>query len=117
MARGRSRLTRVAAPLAFLLAATVAILLVRSAMDAEGDTAPPATTAAATAPATTAPATTAATTGTAATAPEGRFYVVQEGDTLATIADAEGTSVDQLLQLNPGIDPVALRIGQRIRVE
>jgi LysM repeat protein len=42
---------------------------------------------------------------------------VRSGDTLGTIADRFGTTVDQLLVLNPGIDPRALRVGQRLRVE
>jgi LysM repeat protein len=112
--RAPSRLARVAAPLAFLLAATIGILLVRSAIRAEPEPQPrPATTAAGTttqASTTTAPPTEPTTTE----APE-RFYVVQEGDTLATIAESEGTTVERLLELNPGIDPVALSIGQRIR--
>ena len=115
MPRGSSRIARVAAPLAFLLAATIAILLVRSAIHAEPETEPTIVTTTTTAPPATTPA--AATTAATETAPAERFYVVQEGDTLATIADAEGTTVDRLLQLNPGIDPVALRIGQEIRVE
>jgi LysM repeat protein len=41
---------------------------------------------------------------------------VQAGDTLESIAEKHGTTVEALLELNPGIDPVALNIGQRIRV-
>jgi hypothetical protein len=33
------------------------------------------------------------------------------------IADQYDTSVEQLLVLNPDIDPVALTVGQRIRVK
>jgi LysM repeat protein len=42
---------------------------------------------------------------------------VRSGDTLGTIADRFGTTVDELLVLNPGIDPRALRVGQSLRVE
>ncbi len=107
----RRRLTRVAAPTAFLAAATVAILLVRPALDraAEGVPTPPAAT-------TTGPA-----SGT--TPPEGggagavpRFVRVGRGDTLESIAARTDTSVESLLTLNPQIDPVALRVGQRVRV-
>lgn len=117
MTRGRvrARLARFAAPAAFLAAATVAILLVRSGLE-NGETTPAGattTTAATTAPATTGPgATTAATTGTAE-----RFYVIEPGDTLAVIAEENGTTVEQLLVLNPELDPVALTVGQRIRVQ
>ncbi|MBD0338305.1 MAG: LysM peptidoglycan-binding domain-containing protein [Thermoleophilia bacterium] len=72
---------------------------------------PPATTAVETAEP---PTGTTATETTATTA--GRFYRVRAGDTLESIASQNGTTVERLLELNPGIDPVALRIGQRIRV-
>ena len=38
-------------------------------------------------------------------------YSVRSGDTLGTIAERFGTTVDGLLALNPGIDPRALRVG------
>ena len=73
--------------------------------------------------------TTAVTTTTTATEPAGttadtttvpagaEFYEIQSGDTLAVIADQYETTVEQLLVLNPDIDPVALTVGQRIRVK
>jgi LysM repeat protein len=112
--RGNARLARYAAPAAFLTAATVAILLVRAGLE-NGETGPPATTiATTTAPETTEPGTTATTTTDAA---EAEFYEIQSGDTLAVIADEHDTTVEQLLVLNPDIDPVALTVGQRIRVK
>jgi LysM repeat protein len=111
--RRNARLARYAAPVAFLAAATVAILLVRSGLD-NGDATPPATTAATTATTTTEPGTTGGTTTTPAGA---EFYVIQAGDTLAVIADQHDTTVEQLLVLNPDVDPVALTVGQRIRVK
>ena len=109
--RGHARLARYAAPAAFLLAATVAILLVRAGLENGDATTPPATTASTTtAPATTEPGTTAATTGA-------EFYEIQSGDTLAVIADDQDTTVEQLLVPNPELDPVALTVGQRIRVK
>lgn len=44
-------------------------------------------------------------------------YSVRSGDTLASIADKFGTTVDRLMELNPGIDPTALRVGTPIRVD
>ncbi|HWL33635.1 MAG TPA: LysM domain-containing protein [Gaiellaceae bacterium] len=113
--RGNARLARYAAPAAFLAAATVAILLVRSGLENGDVTTPPATTAAATTATTaTEPGTTAGTT----TSPAGaEFYEIQAGDTLAVIADQHDTTVEQLLVLNPDVDPVALTVGQRIRVK
>ena len=113
--RRNARLARYAAPIAFLAAATVAILLVRSGLENGDTTAPPATTAATTtASATTEPGTTGGTTTNQAGA---EFYVIRAGDTLAVIADEHDTTVEQLLVLNPDVDPVALTVGQRIRVK
>jgi LysM repeat protein len=41
---------------------------------------------------------------------------VRAGDTLDAIARSSGTTVDAIIRLNPGIDPEALRVGQRVRV-
>ena len=112
--RRNARLARYAAPLAFLAAATVAILLIRSGLENGDTTAPPATTAATTTSATTEPGTTGGTTTNRAGA---EFYVIRAGDTLAVIADQHDTTVEQLLVLNPDVDPVALTVGQRIRVK
>jgi LysM repeat protein len=110
----RQRAARFAAPVAFLAAATIAVLVVRSALSDEpaAPVGPPATTAATT---TTAPPATTERPATTTTS-EGEFYEIQAGDTLETIAAAHGTTVEQLLVLNPDVDPVALSIGQRIRV-
>jgi LysM repeat protein len=111
--RGHARLARWGAPAAFLVAATVAVLLVRAGLSNGEDSAPPpqATTAATT---TAEPVTTGGTT----TAPNGaEFYEIQAGDTLAVIADRYGTTVEELLVLNPDVDPVALTVGDRIRVK
>jgi LysM repeat protein len=110
----RRTLARFAAPAAFLVAATIAVLLVRSALSDEQATPQRSTTTAGSTQTTT---TAGTTTGTTTAAGERRFYEIQSGDTLETIAADHGTTVEQLLVLNPDIDPVALTIGQRIRVE
>jgi LysM repeat protein len=113
--RRNARLARYAAPAAFLAAATVAILLVRAGLENGDVTTPPATTAVTTTGATT---TEPGTTGETTTIPAGaEFYEIQAGDTLAVIADEHDTTVEQLLVLNPDVDPVALTVGQRIRVK
>jgi LysM repeat protein len=38
-------------------------------------------------------------------------YTIRSGDTLSQIAERLGVSVDSLLSANPGLDPVALRVG------
>ena len=105
----RQLATRLAAPAAFLAGITIAVLLVRAGLnDAE------TTTAAQTTVATTTAVTTTATT--TATEPEPVFVEVEAGGTLDQIALDNDTTVEQLLQLNPGLDPTALQVGQRIRV-
>ena len=114
--RGRATLARYGAPAAFLLAATIAVLLVRAALTDDGAaTTPPAAT-------TTLPTTTAnpADTGTGTTTTNtagAEYYKIKGGDTLAVVAEQYGTTVEQLMVLNPDVDPVALTIGQRIRVK
>jgi hypothetical protein len=41
-------------------------------------------------------------------------WIVHEGDTLAQISEETEIDVDELLQLNPDLDPQALIQGQRI---
>ena len=77
---------RYGAPLAFLVAATIAVLLIRSGLNAT----PPH---------------------------HRRFYRVRCGETLSDVAIRFDTSVEQLLVLNPGIEPTNLTVGQRVRVK
>jgi len=48
--------------------------------------------------------------------PAGRIYAVQRGDTLQSIATRNGTTVAAILQLNPGITPDNLPVGQILRL-
>ena len=117
----RRELTRYGAPAAFLLAVTIAVLLVKSGLDSgsqESTVAIPTTTARTTtaAPTTTISLTGSAATTTTTTAANGRYYVIQSGDTLGSIAADYSTTVDELLTLNPSVDPSALQPGERIRV-
>jgi LysM repeat protein len=47
---------------------------------------------------------------------EGKFYTVEPGDSLTSIADKTGVSVNKLTQLNPDLDPQALISGQRVKL-
>jgi len=44
------------------------------------------------------------------------FWVVEEGDTLAQIAADTGLELDNLVELNPELDPQALIAGERARL-
>jgi LysM repeat protein len=97
---------RLAAPAAFFGAAIALIVLVQRGLDSDS------TAGVTTTPVVTIPTTTEGTT----TAKERRVYRVRRGDTLESIAEKFDTTVDDLLQLNPDIDPLALSPGQKIRV-
>jgi LysM repeat protein len=122
----RRELARLAAPVAFLIGITILIVLVHSALSSGGGT----TTAAATTtaeqtttkakpkPTTTKAATTTATTGTTSTSTgPAQYYTIQSGDTFGAIASREGTTVQELVALNPGVNPNALTVGQQIRIK
>jgi LysM repeat protein len=106
----RSRFTHWAAPVAFLAAITIGALVIRAGFEHGGHHHPSTPT----------------TTVTSKTKKKHRHghahhaaktYTIQSGDTLAEIAAKTGTTVTRIEQLNPGIDPQALRVGQTIRVQ
>jgi LysM repeat protein len=99
---------RFAAPAAFLLAVTVAVLLVRAGLKTND---PSDTTSLRTQTVST-PVTTAAVPPR-----RRRYYRLKAGETLSDVAIKFGTSVEQLLTLNSGIQPTNLTVGERIRVK
>ena len=107
----RAPISRYVAPAAFLLAVTAVVLVVRTALRSDAPT-PPATTASVV---TTAPA--VVTTRPAPAPGQRRYYVIRRGDTLDGIASSFATTVDELLRLNPGIQPTALTPGEQVRVK
>lgn len=115
----RRELTRFGVPAAFLLAVTIAVLLIKAGLDNSG-----ATTNTSADPTTTARTTTQTTTKLVLTTPaatttapaNAQYYVIESGDTLGGIAASYDTTVEQLLTLNPDLDPNALQPGTRIRV-
>jgi Tfp pilus assembly protein FimV len=105
----RAEVARFLAPAAFLLAVTIAVLLVRAGLRGGATTTTPAPQPQ--------PIATRSTTTRAKPKPAARrFYTIQSGDTLETVAAKFGTTTQKLLALNPTIDPHALSIGQKIRI-
>ncbi len=90
---------RYAAPAAFLLAVTIAVVLVRSGLEHGGGSAA------------TPPAVVHTTT---AHLPK-RYWTIKAGDTFAVIAHKTGVSVATLQKLNPRASSTALFIGEKIR--
>ena len=106
---------RYAAPAAFLLAATVAIVLVRSGMDAGNDAGtrtrsiPTLTRKQVATTTTTKRHTTTSTSGQA-------FWTVQAGDTFGVISTKSGVPVTTIERLNPNVSSTSLFIGEKIRL-
>jgi LysM repeat protein len=105
----RSRVTRWAAPVAFLLAITIGALVVRAGFE-HGRHHPKT-------PTTTTTSKRKKTHSHRHRREHLQTYTVQTGDTLDSIATKTGTTVAELEHLNPGIDPQALHVGEKIRVK
>lgn len=106
---------RYVAPAAFLLAATIAILLIRSGLQA-GTSSPQGTAATPTQPRKTVSSPT--TTGATPTTKKGgrRFWTVQAGDTFGVISTKSGVPVATIEQLNPNVKSTSLFIGQKLKL-
>ena len=104
---------RAGAPVAFLAAVTIAVLVVRSGLTGADSQARPAHRGKAGVAAALRPprAKHARIVRT-----DAAYYRIQSGDTLDAVARRFATSVDELLRLNPGVEPTALHVGQRVRV-
>jgi LysM repeat protein len=112
--KARPHVARYAAPVAFLLGVTIAVLLIRSALGGGGGN----TTT--TAGPVTHPSSTVSTTTKrgSSTAPRTtRFYTVQTGDTFGSISTRTGTSIAELERLNPGVSSNTLQVGEKLRVK
>jgi LysM repeat protein len=107
---------RYLAPAAFLLAVTVAVVLVRSGLESGHDspkTRPPASVAGTT----TAPPPTTTLPSTTTTPPKKSYWTVKAGDTFAVISAQSGVSIATIEQLNPTVKSTSLYIGEKIRIK
>jgi LysM repeat protein len=111
----REDVLRWAGPAAFLAALTVAVLLIRAGLDRDSGAVTTRGPTVASPTATSPPG--ASTRGTTTRAPAGQYVTVQSGDTFGSIATANGTTVQRLEELNPGVSSTALTVGQKIRVK
>jgi len=112
----RRTLARYAAPAAFLLAATIAVLLVRAAL--HRGSGPAAPIAQPTVSIARRPRTTPETTAQKPPRPTAgaRYYVVRHGDNFYDIALRFHLTLERLRSLNSGVNEHALQVGQRVRV-
>jgi LysM repeat protein len=112
---------RYAAPAAFLLAATVAVLLIRAGLEAGGASSTqavrvPTTPIKHVATTTTKKRTTTTTATTTSSAASAKFWTVKAGDTFEVISTKSGVSVAELQRLNPNVSSTSLFIGEKIRL-
>ena len=115
--RLRVWVARLAAPLAFFFAATVLVVLVQRGLgsdegEAGSGTAPTVDTTTDAGPS----ATELDETTTTANECLANRTKVRAGETLEAIAARCEVPLDQILELNPGIDPLALSPGQKVRI-
>ena len=108
---------RYAAPAAFLLAATIAIVLIRSGVES-GHRAGGPSASVPSAPTKLTVTLTGATTTTAARPPAAarRYWTVRAGDTFGLISARTGVPVATIEQLNPTVKSTSLFIGEKIRL-
>jgi LysM repeat protein len=118
-ARERPDLARLLGPAVALLAATVLVVAARYAIHDRGAGAGvspppvPADTEPARPPA---PPAARPPAPTPPPQPAARTVTIRSGDTLAALAERHDVTLEELLAANPGIDPVALRVGQSVRL-
>jgi LysM repeat protein len=91
---------RYAAPAAFLLAVTIAVVLVRSGLRQDAST----------------PTASAPTAVSTATRPTKPFWTVRAGDTFGTISQKTGVPVATIERLNPKASSTSLFIGEKSRL-
>jgi LysM repeat protein len=103
---------RFVAPAAFLLAVTIAVVLIRSGLESGSDNKSgiPALPISS-------PKQVATTTTTAKPkVPARRFWTVRAGDTFGVISSATGVPVATIEQLNPQASSTSLFIGEKLRL-
>jgi LysM repeat protein len=98
---------RYAAPAAFLLAVTIAVVLVRSGLE-HGSSNPRTTTTTRRIP----PSPQVSTT-----ASKREYWTVRAGDTFGVISTKTGVPVARIQSLNPKVTSTSLFIGEKVRIK
>ncbi len=106
---------RYAAPAGFLLAATIAVVLIHSGLQSGKSSGGSRGSVVTTTPRKHVVTTTATTT--VARTRKKQYYTVQAGDTFGVISTKTGVSVVTIEQLNPNVSSTSLFIGEKIRIK
>jgi LysM repeat protein len=115
--RPKPTAARYAAPLLFLVAVTIAILLIRSGLGGGASSQTTTRSGPVTHPSTAATPPPGTTQKGATTTTSGRFYTVAAGDTFGSISAKTGVPIAQIERLNPGVSTNSLQVGQKLRVK
>jgi LysM repeat protein len=100
-AMGARNPARYLAPIALLATISATYLIVHGGLATKHSTTTPRTSA-------------VARPATSHKLKRSRYYVVRAGDSLSAIASKTGVSLSTLQALNPGVNPNALQVGQRL---
>lgn len=106
---------RLLAPLAIVASALAIYLVVRSETS-DGGTSTPVTRPAATTTGERTTTTRRSGGSGRASSRRARTYTVKAGDVLSGIAETTGVPLSRLRELNPDVDPQALRTGQKLKL-
>ena len=98
---------RYAAPAAFLLAVTIAVVLVRSGLEHSPSTGSTSSTTRAIPP----------SPQVSTTANKREYWTVRAGDTFGVISSKTGVSVARIQRLNPKVTSTSLFIGEKVRIK
>ena len=98
---------RYAAPAAFLLAVTIAVVLVRSGLEHSPSTSSTSSTTRAIPP----------SPQVSTTANKREYWTVRAGDTFGVISSKTGVSVARIQRLNPKVTSTSLFIGEKVRIK
>jgi LysM repeat protein len=100
----------------FLVAVTIAVLLIRSGLGGGAGSQTTTRSGPVTHPSTAATPP-PGTTRNGVTTTSQRFYTVVSGDTFGSISAKTGVPIAQIEQLNPGVSTNSLQVGQKLRVK
>jgi LysM repeat protein len=107
---------RYAAPAAFLLAVTIAVVLIRSGINSGKARTPVVTPTVPSSPRVTTTKKKKTTTTTKKKASGQRYWTVQPGDTFNVISSKTGVPMATIARLNPNASSTSLYIGEKIRI-